>query len=232
MPSSRSSSRREMVVLPAPLGLDRTKRSPRRSSGLWVAMRATGLRPPAPSSRVAPMTRFVALLRAVNVGGRALPMAALRALCEAELGWGEVATYIQSGNVVFAAKGKAEALEAALEQAIEAKFSFEVPVMVRTASEWHALLAANPFPKEAEAEPNRVFLGVPKRPPAADAADRIAAKAAAGERAEAAGAALWFHYPQGAGASKLTPALIDRAAGCPVTARNWRTATKLAEMLT
>jgi uncharacterized protein (DUF1697 family) len=177
------------------------------------------------------VTRFVALLRAVNVGGRALPMAALRALCEAELGWEAVQTYIQSGNLVFEAKGKAEALQAALEKAIEAKFGFEAPAMIRTASEWRTLLAANPFPKESEAEPNRVFLGLPKRAPADGAADRIAAKAASGERVKAAGGALWFHYPEGAGASKLTPTLIDRAAGCPVTARNWRTATKLAEML-
>jgi uncharacterized protein (DUF1697 family) len=176
------------------------------------------------------MTRFVALLRAVNVGGRTLPMAALRDLCEAELGWERVATYIQSGNVVFEAKGKAEALEAALEKAIAARFGFDAPAMIRTASEWRTLLAANPFPKESEVEPNRVFLGVPKRDPEADAADRIAAKAAAGERVKASGGALWFHYPEGAGSSKLTPALIDRAAGCPVTARNWRTATKLAEM--
>jgi uncharacterized protein (DUF1697 family) len=177
------------------------------------------------------MTRFVALLRAVNVGGRTLPMAALRALCEAELGWEKVATYIQSGNVVFETKGKADALETALEKAIAGKFGFEAPAMIRSASEWHTLLAANPFPKESEAEPNRIFLGVPKRPPAAGAAQRIAAKAAAGERVDAAGGALWFHYPEGAGTSKLTPALIDRAVGCPVTARNWRTATKLREML-
>jgi uncharacterized protein (DUF1697 family) len=177
------------------------------------------------------VTRFVALLRAVNVGGRTLPMAALRALCEAELGWEDVSTYIQSGNIVFEAKGKAEALEAALEKAIEAKFGFKAPAMIRTASEWRTLLAANPFPKESKAEPNRVFLGLPKRPPAADAAERIGAKAAAGERVKAAGAALWFHYPEGAGSSKITPTLIDKAAGCPLTARNWRTATKLAEML-
>jgi uncharacterized protein (DUF1697 family) len=176
------------------------------------------------------MTRYVALLRAVNVGGRTLPMAALRELC-AGLGWEDVATYIQSGNVVFATAGKADALETGLEQAIAAKFGFEAPAMVRTAAEWRTLLAANPFPKEAEAEPNRVFVGVPKRPPADGAAERIAAKAAAGERIKEAGGALWLHYPQGAGASKLTPTLIDRAAGCPVTARNWRTASKLAEML-
>jgi uncharacterized protein (DUF1697 family) len=176
------------------------------------------------------MTRFVALLRAVNVGGRALPMAALRELCTG-LGWEEVQTYIQSGNVVFEAKGKADALETALEKAIAARFGFEAPAMIRTASEWYILLAANPFPKESEAEPNRVFLGVPKGALAAGAADRIADKAAAGERVKAAAGALWFHYPEGAGTSKLTPALIDRAAGCPVTARNWRTATKLGEML-
>jgi uncharacterized protein (DUF1697 family) len=177
------------------------------------------------------MARFVALLRAVNVGGRTLPMAALRALCEAELGWEAVATYIQSGNIVFEAKGKADALETALEEAIAARFGFKAPAMIRTASEWHTLLTANPFPKESEAEPNRVFLGVPKGTVAADAADRIAAKAAAGERVMEAGGALWFHYPEGAGTSKITPALIDRAAGCPVTARNWRTVTKLGEML-
>jgi uncharacterized protein (DUF1697 family) len=177
------------------------------------------------------MTRFLALLRAVNVGGRTLPMAALRELCEAELGWEAVQTYIQSGNVVFSAKGKGEALETALEGAIEAKFGFKASAMIRTAAEWRALLAANPFPDESEAEPNRVFVGIPKGSVAAGAADRIAAKAAAGERVKEAGAALWFHYPKGAGTSKLTPALIDRAAGCPVTARNWRTATKLAEML-
>ncbi|MFL6857256.1 MAG: DUF1697 domain-containing protein [Allosphingosinicella sp.] len=176
------------------------------------------------------MTRRVALLRAVNVGGRKLPMAELRALCEG-LGWQSVETYIQSGNVVFDADGEARALETALERAVAQRFGFQAPAMIRTAAEWRTLLAANPFAQEAGAEPNRVFVGVPKHAPAAGAAETIAAKAAAGERVKQAGGALWFHYPQGAGASKLTPSLIDRAAGCPVTARNWRTAAKLMEML-
>jgi len=133
--------------------------------------------------------------------------------------------------VVFEGAGKAEALEAALERAIADRFGFEAPAMIRTAAEWRALLAANPFAKEADAEPNRVFLGVPKRSLATGAAERIAAKAAAGERVKEAAGAIWFHYPEGAGTSKLTPALIDRAAGCSITARNWRTATKLSEML-
>jgi uncharacterized protein (DUF1697 family) len=177
------------------------------------------------------VTRFLALLRAVNVGGRKLPMAELRALCAGELGWREVQTYIQSGNLVFEAEAPAADLEAALERAVETRFGFAAPAMVRTASEWRALLRENPFLGEAEAEPSRVFLGIAKGAVAPGAAEKIAARAAAGERVKEAGGALWFHYPDGAGTSKLTPALIDRAAGCPVTARNWRTAVTLGEML-
>lgn len=176
------------------------------------------------------MGRMVALLRAVNVGGRKLPMAELRALC-AELGWEDVATYIQSGNVVFTAPGKAEAIETMLEQAIAKEFGLDVPVIVRSKAEWAAYPAENPFPKEAKDEPNRLMLVVTKRPPAAGAAAAIEARAKAGERVRQAGDALWFHYPEGAGTSKLTPSLVDRAIGSPGTARNYNTVMKLKEML-
>ena len=80
----------------------------------------------------------VALLRGINVGGnKKVPMAELRALGE-KLGWRQVATYIQSGNVVFAGGGGAAAAERALEQAIEKRFGFPVPVVVRTAAQWRA----------------------------------------------------------------------------------------------
>lgn len=173
------------------------------------------------------MGRMVALLRAVNVGGRKLPMAELRTLC-AKLGWTDVASYIQSGNLVFTGKGRPAALEAELEQAIRRSFGLDVPVIVRTAGQWSAYPAANPFPKEP---PNRVMLLLSKRPPAEGAAGAIEARATAGERVRRAGDALWFHYPQGAGTSKLTPALIDRAVGSAATARNYRTVMKLQEML-
>jgi uncharacterized protein (DUF1697 family) len=173
------------------------------------------------------MGRMVALLRAVNVGGRKLAMAELRALC-AGLGWDGVATYIQSGNVVFTAAGKAGAIESALERAVERRFALDVPVIVRTAAEWAELAAGNPFPKEP---PNRVMLLLSKAPPAPGAEAAIEARAAAGERVRRAGDALWFHYPEGAGTSKLTPSLIDRSAGSPSTARNFNTVLKLREML-
>jgi uncharacterized protein (DUF1697 family) len=175
------------------------------------------------------MARFIALLRAVNVGGRKLPMAELRALC-GELGWEDVETYIQSGNLVFTAAGRAGALEEALEQAIEERFGLDVPVMVRTAAQWAACAAANPFPKVAADEPNRLQLLVSKETPRGDAAERLMERARAGEVVKAAGGALWFHFPEGVGTSKLLPALIDKAAGSPSTSRNWRTVLKLKEM--
>ena len=176
------------------------------------------------------MGRMVALLRAVNVGGRKLPMAGLRALCEG-LGWREVATYIQSGNVVFAAAGKAEAIEAALEKAIAKEFGLDVPVVVRTAAQWAALAASNPFARTAREAPSRLQLLVSKRPPARDAAERLMARAEGGETVEAVRGGLWLCYPEGIARSKLTPALIDKACGSPATARNYRTVMKLKEML-
>jgi len=157
-------------------------------------------------------------------------MAELRAACEA-LGWQDVATYIQSGNVVFTADAAPAELEATLEKALAARFGIEVPAIVRTAASWSALVAANPFPAEAEREPNRVQLLVSKAPPAEDAADRLAARAAGGERVRAAGGALWLYYPAGIAGSKLTPALVDKAAGSPATGRNWRTVLALGELL-
>jgi uncharacterized protein (DUF1697 family) len=176
------------------------------------------------------MGRMVALLRAVNVGGRKLPMAELRALC-GELGWTEVATYIQSGNLVFTGPGKADAIEAVLEKAIEKAFGLDVPVIVRSRAEWAEYPKANPFPKAAKDVPAKLHLLLSKRPPARDAAEAILARARAGEQVRQAGDALWIHYPQGAGTSKLTPSLIDRAIGSSATARNYNTVLKLLEML-
>ena len=176
------------------------------------------------------MGRRVALLRAVNVGGRNLPMAGLRELCE-ELGWRDVRTYIQSGNIVFEAPGSGKSLESALERAISGRFSLDVPVVVRTSEQWAKFIAANPFPRTAGEAPNRLQLILSKRTPAKGAAASLEARAAAGERVAAAGGALWLCYPEGIARSRLTPALIDKAVGSPATARNYRTVLKLGEML-
>jgi uncharacterized protein (DUF1697 family) len=174
--------------------------------------------------------RYVALLRAVNVGGCKLPMAELREVC-AGLGWENVATYIQSGNVVFEAAGEPAALEAALEQAVTTRFGFVRPVIVRSARQWAAYAAGSPFPEQEADRPNYLLLGLAKSPVAAGAAEKLEARGVAGEQVRQERDALWFFFPDGSGVSKLTPSSIDKAAGSPVTTRNWRTVCKLQEML-
>jgi uncharacterized protein (DUF1697 family) len=176
------------------------------------------------------MAKWIALLRGINVGGHnKVPMAALRDLCKG-LGWNEVETFIQSGNVVFEAAGTSAKLETALEEAVEARFGFRPAAIVRGAGFWSKLLDSIPFAAEAEADAAKVMVALSKEEFASGAAAAIEAKAAAGERVREAGGALWFHYPDGAGRSKITPANIDKAAGSPVTARNWRTALALRDM--
>lgn len=175
--------------------------------------------------------KFIALLRGINVGGHnKLPMAELGALC-AELGWVDTRTYIQSGNIVFAAPGTAAGLEALLEQAIKDRFGLTVPAVVRTASAWPAYIDQNPFPDASQETPNLVMLALSKNPPAADAESSLRERASENERVARAGDALWIHYGAGSGRSKLTPGLLDRIAGSPVTTRNWRTVRKLSEMV-
>lgn len=177
------------------------------------------------------MPEYVALLRGINVGGRnKLPMAEVRSVCSA-LGWDEVETYIQSGNVLFTAEKKGAELEIELEQAIEQHFRLDVPVIVRSADDWSTYLGTNPFPEASATEPNLVMLALSKNGMNPETAKSLQERAGAGERLEEAKGALWIFYPNGSGRSKLSPALLDRAAGSAVTTRNWRTVLKLAELL-
>jgi uncharacterized protein (DUF1697 family) len=176
------------------------------------------------------MGRMVALLRAVNVGGRKLPMAELRALC-GELGWSNVRTYVQSGNVVFDADCAAAEAEAALEARIRQNYGYDAPTVVRTADQWRGYAPACPFPHVARRKPGHLLLFLSKRPPAAGAVDAIQKRAAADEVVKRAGEALWIHFPNGSGTSKITPAIIDKAIGSPATSRNYRTVVTLEQML-
>jgi uncharacterized protein (DUF1697 family) len=173
---------------------------------------------------------YIALLRGINVGGHnKVPMAELRSLCE-DLGWEDVQSYIQSGNLVFSAAGKPAALEKKLAGAIEKHFGLSVPVVVRAASTWPCYVGGNPFPAASKKEPNLVLLHLSQKPPKRGCANAILERAVGGERVTAVGDALWIHFKSGIARSKLTPVVLDRIVGSPVTARNWRTVLKLAEL--
>ena len=107
------------------------------------------------------MTTFIGLLRAVNVGGTGmLPMKILAAMC-GDLGFANVRTYIQSGNVVFQSKLTREKTQAALERALAAHMGKKVDVMLRDLAELKAVLKANPFP---EGEPAKIIVAFSSAP--------------------------------------------------------------------
>lgn len=176
------------------------------------------------------MDIYIALLRGINVTGRnKIPMLELRETCT-ELGWKDVQSYIQSGNLVFRASANPASLEIELEQAIENRFGLSIPVIVRPTAVWPDIVKGNPFPEASQREPNLVMLALSKLPPKHEAAVGLQERAQNGERVLQVGDTLWVHYPGGSGRSKLSPALFDRLVGSPVTTRNWRTVLKLDEL--
>lgn len=178
------------------------------------------------------MALTIALLRAVNIGGRKLAMADLRALM-VELGFANAQTLIQSGNLVFDAgrrQGDAE-LERALEAATLERFGLQTDYLVRSAEEWGKIVANNPFSDMARDDPAHVALMPLKFAPAADRVAALQAAIIGRERLRSVGRELYITYPDGIGTSKLTNAVIERRLGVRGTARNWNTALKLAEMV-
>ncbi|HLG85360.1 MAG TPA: DUF1697 domain-containing protein [Bradyrhizobium sp.] len=166
------------------------------------------------------MGSFVALLRAVNVGGTGkLPMSELKRMCE-ELGFSGVRTYIASGNVVFTSRKSEAAIKAALEKRLEAYAGRPVGVIVRSAAEIAEVAAQNPFPK---AKPNHtVAIFLDKAPPAdtlAGIRGRLDEEIRLGRRE------IYVQYPSGMGKSKLVIAAAKSG-----TARNMNTVATLAEM--
>lgn len=174
--------------------------------------------------------KFVGLLRGINVGGHnKIPMSDLRLRCS-EIGWDDVQSYIQSGNLVFSAAAKPAQLESQLEELIERQFDLQIPVIVREAEDWFQYVNSNPFPKASLKEPNRVMLALSKQAPKSDVIEQLRERANKGESVTQTDNALWLHFSGGSAKSKLTPALLDRLVGSPVTTRNWRTVCKLKNL--
>lgn len=166
------------------------------------------------------MTTFIALLRAVNVGGTGkLPMAELKAMCEVA-GFTNVRTYIASGNVVFDSPMTEKAVAKKLAASLDEYAGKPVGVMVRTGPEMAAVLKANPF---TDAAPNLTFAIFLDAPPPADTIDNVRGRQ--DEELSLGTREIYVTYPSGSGPSKLK--IPAAATG---TARNMNTIAKLAEM--
>lgn len=166
------------------------------------------------------MTAWIALLRAVNVGGTGkLVMSELKAMCD-ELGFVSAKTYIASGNVVFKSAKSEAAIKAALEKRLEAYASKPVGVLIRTAAEMAQVAANNPFPKLASNRTMALFLD---RAPPADALEGV--RGQKDEKIRLGRREIYIHYGEGMGSSKLV--IPAAKAG---TARNMNTVATLAKM--
>lgn len=167
------------------------------------------------------MSRQVALLRGVNLGGRKVVMAELRAACEAA-GFTDVQTLLASGNLVLDAKLKGDKLEAKLERVIAQALGLKTDVYVRTAAELVAVIDANPFAAFAKKHPSHLVVYFMRAAPSA--AERAAfAASATREEMKTGKGCLYIAFPDGIGDSKLKLPRLG-------TARNWNTVTKLAAL--
>ena len=174
------------------------------------------------------MPVYVAMLRSVNAGGNPLKMQWLRDVC-AELGFADVQTYLQSGNLVLSSKLGADAVAKKLKARIDGQTRLPVPVFVRTAAEIKSIVDGNPFLKRKGIDASKLhvtFVGAPAESPDPARFDKLA-----GTRDEyrLAGREVYLHCPINYGQTKLSNAAIERVLG-PATTRNWNTVTALVAM--
>jgi uncharacterized protein (DUF1697 family) len=170
--------------------------------------------------------RWVALLRAVNLGPRnKVAMPKLRTLLE-DAGYGDVQTYIASGNVLFDGPRGRAAVAGKLERLIADSFGVETTAIMRTPAELASLVAGHPF----GADTSNSHVAFLARKPKRKAAERFAEAEHSPDKAVLDGTEVYLQYPAGVQGSRLSAARLERLLDVPATGRNWRTVAKLAEL--
>jgi uncharacterized protein (DUF1697 family) len=175
------------------------------------------------------VTMYAALLRAVNVGGRKVPMQDLKALFE-DQGHDQVVTYIQSGNVVFDATGKAATLAQELSAAIEQAFGLKTPVVLRTRAELEKVIATNPYAAPG-VEGNQLHVVFLEDKPTAKAIGTLDPDRSPPDEFTVIGKEVFILAPNGVGRSKLTIDWFEKRLGTVGTNRNWNTVNKLLSLM-
>jgi uncharacterized protein (DUF1697 family) len=172
------------------------------------------------------MARQIALLRGINVGShKRVAMGALRELL-AELGYGDVRTYLQSGNVVLTSPASPERLQRELEEQIARELGVETRVVVRTRDELADVIERDPLAGVAD-NPKRYQVSFLSAEPDPDVVRELGRIDVAPERFVVSGREIYTWHPDGIQRSKLNTVLSDKRLGVTATARNWNTVTKL-----
>ena len=175
------------------------------------------------------MPRQIVLLRGINIGSRnRIAMPALREELE-DAGFGDVKTYVQSGNVVLTSRAAPATVARKCEAVIADRFGLEIAVVVRTRDELAEVVRRNPLGKVAK-DPKRYQVSFLAAEPDPEVVRKLEALAVGSERLVADGRELYAWHPAGVARSKLWARLASRDLGVVATARNWTTVTKLLEL--
>jgi uncharacterized protein (DUF1697 family) len=173
--------------------------------------------------------RLIALLRGINVGGNKLiDMARLRALLS-DLGYTDVRTYLQSGNAVFSSTATPGDASAGVEHGIAKEFGVECRVIVRTAAQLAAVIAADPL-LDLLGNPSRHFVAFPDGSPRPDGVRLLTKEHYGTNQLRVVKGHVYLWCPDGISKSPFAKLNLDRILGTAVTIRNWNTVTKLAEL--
>ncbi len=175
--------------------------------------------------------KYLSLLRGINVAGqKKIKMAELKALYEG-LGFADVQTYIQSGNVVFEADSGLKH-QALIEQAIQKAYGFDVHVSVCIKDEFNAILEACPFGEvDLAADGTKVLATLLSDEPDQDAIDSLVSFKHESESLVVLNKVVYLRCPNGYGKTKLSNSLLEKKLKVQATTRNWRSMKKLQEML-
>lgn len=178
------------------------------------------------------MSTYIALLRAINLGPRnRVAMSDLRDLVT-RLGFGNVQSLLQSGNLVFESDARSAAqLEPVLEREAKRRLGLETDWFVRSARNWQTLIARNPFPAEAARDPAHLLVVCLKAAPPAQQVKALQSAITGREVVRAVDQQAYIMYPDGIGRSRVTSALIERVLGTSGTGRNWNTVLKLGALI-
>jgi uncharacterized protein (DUF1697 family) len=169
---------------------------------------------------------YVAFLRGINLGPtNKISMPELRAMAE-DLGYTDVATYINSGNLIFTSSKKAAALEREISAGIGKRFGTKTDVAVRTPAQLRKILDANPYP---DGSPSQVAVAFLTKAAPAGAKEKVAAIATEAEPFTFAGSEVYVHYSNGMGRSKLAEN-FSSIIGVSSTVRNVNTVTKVLDL--
>ena len=175
------------------------------------------------------MQTYIAIIRGINVSGKhKVPMAELRKLCEG-LGWQNVRTYIQSGNVIFET-AVAENLTGKLEDLIANNFGFRVPVLVRTAEEMVQVVKNNPFGNKPDFEAEKLYVTFMAETPQPDKPEAIKAFTFEPEEYIISEKEIYIYCTNGYGNTKLENLFFEKKLKVTCTTRNWRTVNQLVTM--